>query len=360
MFGGQSKDYRLKRKKMKHIIKCIAYSTVCAAALLMSSCDTDVEPVEINQPGIERQNPELYKNYLAGIRAYKASNHKIMMSWFDNSQTVPFTQAQHINAIPDSVDYVVLTNPGTITEQMMQEIEEVRSQKGMKVVFQISCDAIKTVYEAQKKAFMEKPENARKKFRDFNGFLVDSVNTQLHFIDKYNYDGVIMDFNAKLTYYLTDEEKAEAIALENVFLGISKDWKERHKDKELIMMGRPQHVADKSLFAQARYLIIPTQNEKSVSGVDYLVRKAMVEGVPTDKFIVLANNKSIDETDTKTGYWGKTLAMHSIAKYVASDHTGYTCAGMGLLNANVDYYNASFTYPNLRKVISTINPTVKE
>lgn len=360
MFGGQSNDYRLKRKKMKHIIKYIAYSTLCAVVLLVSSCDTDVEPVKINQSGIEHQNPELYKNYLAGIRAYKASNHKVMMAWFDNSQTVPFTQAQHINVVPDSVDYVVLTNPGMVTEQMMQEIAEVRSQKGTKVVFQISFDALKMAYETQKKAFMAKPENANKKFRDFNGFLVDTVNTQLHFIDKYNYDGVIMDFNAKLTYYLTDAEKAEAIALENDFLGISKDWKERHKDKELIMMGRPQHVTDKSLFAQARYLVIPTQDEKSVSGVDYLVRRALVEGVPTDKFVVLANNKSIDETDTKTGYWGKSLAMYGIAKYVASDHTGYTCAGMGLLSANVDYYNASFTYPNLRKVISIINPTVKE
>lgn len=179
-------------------------------------------------------------------------------------------------------------------------------------------------------------------------------------MDKYNYDGVIMGFNAKLTHYLNDQEKAEAIALENVFLGISKDWKARHPKKELIMMGRPQHVADKSLLEQARYLIIPSQDEKSVSGVDYLVRKAAVEGVPTDKFIIMANNKSIDETDTKTGYWGKTLAMYGIAKFIAADHTGYTCAGMGLLNANVDYYNASFTYPNLRKVISTINPTVKE
>lgn len=326
----------------------------------MSSCDTDVEPVDINQPGIEHQNPELYQRYLASIRAYKASNHKMMMVWFDNSQAVPFTQAQHINAIPDSVDYVVLTQPSMMTKLLLQETDEVRNQKGMKVVFQISCDDIKAAYEAQKKAFIAKNENAGKKFRDFNGFLVDSVNTQLHLVDKYNYDGVIMGFNAKLTSYLNDQEKAEAIALENVFLGISKDWKARHPNKELIMMGRPQHVADKSLLEQARYLIIPSQDEKSVSGVDYLIRKAAVEGVPTDKFIIMANNKSIDQTDTKTGYWGKTLAMHGIAKFVAADHIGYTCAGMGLLNANVDYYNASFTYPNLRKVISTINPTVKE
>ena len=84
-----------------------------------------------------------------------------------------------------------------------------KKSKGHEGVFQISCDDIKAAYEAQKKAFMAKSENAGKKFRDFNGFLVDSVNTQLHLVDKYNYDGVIMGFNAKLTHYLNDQEKAE-------------------------------------------------------------------------------------------------------------------------------------------------------
>lgn len=345
---------------MKHIIKSLTFSTLCAASLFLCSCDTDVEPVDINQPGIEQQNAELYQNYLTKLKAYKASRHKIMMAWFDNGQAVPFSQGQHINAVPDSVDYVVLTKPELLTPQMTQEIEEVRSRKGMKVVFQISCDDLKAGYEAEKKAFEADPANAKKSFKDFKNFLVDSLNTQLKLVDNYNYDGVIMGFNAKLTHYLTEKEKAEAVALENLFLGITRDWAERHKNKELIIMGRPQHVADKTLLEQARYIIIPTQAERSVYGVDYLVRKALAEGVPSDKFIVLVNNKSADETDTKTGYWGKTQAMFGMAKFVASDHVGYACAGMGLLNANVDYYNASFTYPNLRRVISTINPTVKE
>ena len=347
-------------KEMKHIIKSLIFLTICTMTLFLGSCDTDVEPIDINQSGIEKQNAELYRNYLTNLRAYKTSRHKIMMAWFNNSQAIPFTQAQHINAVPDSVDYIVLTKPETLTEQMMKEIEEVKTQKGTKVVFQISCEDIKVAYDAQKKAFVENPDNAGKGFKDFNTYLVDSLNTQMKLIDNFNYDGVIMGFNAKLTLYLTEEQKAEAMAVETVFFGIAKDWVSRHKNKELIMMGRPQYVTDKTLLEQARYIIIPTQAEKSVYGVDFLVRKALDEGVPSDKFILLANNKSADETDTKTGYWGKTLAMHGIAKFVASDHTGYTCAGMGLLNANIDYYNASFTYPNLRKVISTINPTVKE
>ena len=88
-------------------------------------------------------------------------------------------------------------------------------------MFQISCDDIKAAYEAQKKAFMAKSENAGKKFRDFNGFLVDSVNTQLHLVDKYNYDGVIMGFNAKLTHYLNDKRRL-SIAFRKCLLGYFK------------------------------------------------------------------------------------------------------------------------------------------
>lgn len=64
---------------MKHIIKSLTFSTLCAASLFLCSCDTDVEPVDINQPGIEQQNAELYQNYLTKLKAYKASRHKIMM-----------------------------------------------------------------------------------------------------------------------------------------------------------------------------------------------------------------------------------------------------------------------------------------
>ncbi|WP_238319212.1 hypothetical protein [Segatella baroniae] len=53
---------------MKHIIKSLTFSTLCAASLFLCSCDTDVEPVDINQPGIEQQNAELYQNYLTKLK----------------------------------------------------------------------------------------------------------------------------------------------------------------------------------------------------------------------------------------------------------------------------------------------------
>ena len=57
---------------MKTIINILRLSAACAASLLMlASCDTDVESIDINQPSIESQNPELYKQYLGELKAYK-------------------------------------------------------------------------------------------------------------------------------------------------------------------------------------------------------------------------------------------------------------------------------------------------
>lgn len=43
---------------MKTIINILRLSVACAASLLMlASCDTDVESIDINQPGIESQKP---------------------------------------------------------------------------------------------------------------------------------------------------------------------------------------------------------------------------------------------------------------------------------------------------------------
>ena len=87
---------------MKHIIKYIASSFACAAALFaMTACDTDVESVTINEPGINNQNAALYESYLANLRAYKQGKHKIAIGWFDNSHLVPNSQGQQMKAVPD-------------------------------------------------------------------------------------------------------------------------------------------------------------------------------------------------------------------------------------------------------------------
>ena len=68
---------------------------------------------------------------------------------------------------------------------------------------------------------------------------------------------------------------------------------------------------------------------------------------------------SKDKTDTKTGYWGKSLSVLGTAKLAAQQHTDYQIVGLAIDNANNDYYHVRFVYPTIREAISIMNPIVK-
>ena len=347
---------------MKHIMKHITYSMLClATAFFMTGCDTDIESVEINEPGIDTQNAELYASYLTNLKAYKASAHKAVFGWFDNSVKSPASQGQSIIAVPDSLDYLVLSNPANLNARELSEMAKIKKDKDIKALYEISIFSIRDAYDAAKQNFEEKAENSGKTFSpDFKTYLVDTVQARLALCEQFGYDGVVMAFSAKTKIYMTEAEKSEAIALENVFLGIAKDWKTRHADKMLVLSGKPQNVGDKSIFELASYVIIPCVDATNAGSVTYNMNKAAVEGVPADKLIPLVSLYSLDNTDTKTGYWGKIYAALGAARFVASEHASYKMAGLALENINNDYYHANFVYPVVRKAISIVNPTVKK
>lgn len=333
---------------------------VATAAFTLTACDNDVEAVDINEPSIEEQNPELYANYLANLKAYKASNHKVVFGWFNNSAKLPASQGQTIAAVPDSLDYLVVTVPDSLTGQEMYQIQNLKEQKAISTLYEISFTTIRNAYDAGKQAFDEDTTKNKGTFPDFNSYLVSKMQTQLTYCRKYRFDGIVFSFTALTKIYMTEEEKSEEIGYENDFLGIAKDWAQRNTDRLLILSGKPQNVSDQSIFALAKYIIIPCESATNEGGMTYNMSKAAVDGVPAEKLLPMVQLYSLDETDTKTGYWGTKYAALGAAKWVASDHTGITPAGIAMKDIGNDYYHADFVYPTVRRAISIINPTVKK
>lgn len=333
---------------------------VAAAAFTLTACDTDVEAVDINEPGIEEQNPSLYADYLANLKAYKASNHKVVFGWFNNSAKLPASQGQTIAAVPDSLDYLVVTVPDSLTGQEMYQIQNLKEQKAISTLYEINFATIRNAYDVEKQAFDEDTTENKGTFPDFNSYLVNKMQTQLTYCQKYRFDGIVFSFTALTKIYMTEEEKSEEIGYENDFLGIAKDWAQRNTDRLLILSGKPQNVADQTIFALAKYIIIPCESATNDGGVTYNMSKAAVDGVPAEKLLPMVQLYSLDETDTKTGYWGTKYAALGAAKWVASDHTGLTSAGLAMKDIGNDYYHADFVYPTVRQAISIINPTVKK
>jgi len=332
-----------------------------AMSFFITSCDTDVESVDLNEPGIESQSNALYNAYLNNLRTYKNSAHKAVFGWFDNSVKSPASQGQSIVAVPDSLDYLVVTNPSNLNAREYTEIGTILDSKGIRTLYEINYNTISAAYDAEKQAFEEDPANEGKTFKpDFNSYLVEKVQEQLTYCEQYDYAGVVMTFYAKTKLYMTEQEKATQRALENDFLGIAKDWKERHAGKMLVLAGKPQNVDDKTILDAASYIIIPCTDATDEGGVTYNFVKAAVDGVPTNKFVPLVMLYSTDPTDTKTGYWGDRFAAIGAARFCAAVHSGYKVAGLALGNINSDYYHANFVYPVVREAISIVNPTVQK
>ena len=112
---------------MKNKSKIVA-ALLFATNLAFVSCDdwTDVESIDIKQPNIEEQNPELYTKYLENLRQYKESEHKQVYAWFNNSEKSPFSLAHHLKSPPDSIDAVSLNYPDNLSDWEIKEISDIQ------------------------------------------------------------------------------------------------------------------------------------------------------------------------------------------------------------------------------------------
>ena len=119
-----------------------ALPSVCAGLLALSSLSscsdwTRPESVEIHAPTLEEQDPELYAQYLQNLREYKESDHKMVFGWFDNSASTPAGQSDRLAALPDSLDAVVLMYPDHIDSWELDEMRDIRQDKGTRVLYTI-------------------------------------------------------------------------------------------------------------------------------------------------------------------------------------------------------------------------------
>lgn len=325
--------------------------------LILSSCSdwTDIESVNIEDPRIQSQNPELYAQYLANLRDYKKSNHKLTYVWYDNSVKVPFNRAQHIECLPDSVDVVVLMCPDNLVERELKEIDVVRKDKGMKVVLEIDYDDIKFEYEKM----LASLENADEYTNDhFVAYILEKMQKGFKLSAKYNYDGIVFGYKGKNTSHMTDDEKLLHLANERVFMGVVRTWYENNPSKNFIFEGNPQFLLDKTILPFCKNIIVPCTDLTSGDAISARMELTVIDGVPNDRFIVSAETISLSPSEA-IGWWSqanKLTATRGTAQWIAGEHTGYNAQGIAIYNVINDYYNPTMVYQNTRTAINIMNP----
>lgn len=336
--------------------------SLVALSVSFASCSdwTDDESVGFESNKVDETNPALYEKYLENVRNYKNSEHKVVYTWFDNSTKQPVSKAHHISSVPDSVDYIVMLHPNNLLAWELKDIEVVR-KKGTKLLISFDFDKTKSEYDETIASMVNAGEDISQ-MPPFMTVLSDSVDHAFKIIKKYDYDGLIIGYKGKAILHMTPEEKAEFTKYQETFISMTSIWKENNKNKILTFMGKPQNIIDKTVLASYQHIILPTQSSVNLSQVVFQTKSALDENVPTNKFVAIAETKSLDKSDKKTGMWtdGQT-AIQGISDWAVSTHVDYTVAGIGIYNVSRDYYyNAGTTYSSSRSAIQTLNPSLKK
>lgn len=365
-----------------------------AVAVLSTACSdwTENESLNIHYPSLEEQNPELYKQYLEALRAYKASDHKVMFVTFRNSATTPTHRNQHLTVLPDSIDFVCLANPDNLFPALAEQMREVREKKATRFVYQIDYNAIETLWKkvleeeeaakpeepvdpdqpeqtavAQEDGDSEPEDPAAALEKRFLAFCSEQVGQQLAYCDKYGYDGIEVNYTGRSPIAMQHEEKAQYAARQEAFFAGVKSWLDTHADKLLFFRGKPQNLVDKGVLQLCDYIIIPTLEAISGDQMSYAVLMACVADVPADRFIIGVKTPSLTDPTDNSGYFsgveadGKTKirASRGAAEWVVAPAASYTKAGVAIADVENDYFFRYSVYKNVREAIDIMNPAPK-
>lgn len=350
---------------MKSTIKNILTSALLVATLSLAACSDWIEPegLDIENPKLEDQNPELYARYLEKLNAYKAGDHKVVFVTMNNPVgQAPVLRNQHLTTLPDSVDFIVMNNPADLHPDYVKEMTEVR-KKGTRVLYAMQFETYEEEWEQMLKADPKLTEE------EALAYFGDRTRADLALCDRYGFDGVIFGYTGRSLVSVKPEELEGYTARQKTLLDPVTEWRNSHKGKVFTFMGRADNLVpeNRTILAECNHIIVPTdnaQNENELSVKALTVAKA--EGVPSDRIVVTALEIRPDDKDKVFGYFGtkdekgeKVRALYGASVWATLPSSNFTRAGLLVKDVEADYYNRLLIYPHLREAISIMNPSPK-
>lgn len=338
-------------------IRKIAQLAFCS--VLMASCSdwTEIESLDIKTPTLEGSNPELYESYLASLREYKASEHKVVIAKFDNKETNPVGQGEHISALPDSIDYVILNNPDNLNPVIESEMEEIRVKKGTKTLYTIDYDAIEEEYNT-----LQESENKEESSDTFIEFCNTKMDELLTIYAQYKFDGINFVYNGRYIKSLPDDEYKKQLARQEAFFGKISEWIINNQDAMFLFEGKPENlVAGIDLLQKSKFIIIPSLESVSSDELLLSIENSIADFIPNDRYIIGVTLPSITDKLDESGYFNKLdengdklLAVLGAADFIISNRGNFDKLGMCVERVQNDYHSTP-DYCNIKKAISIMN-----
>lgn len=290
------------------------------AALLLAavSCSdwTEMETVDNTVSKPWEQDPALWADYTAALRAYKQSEHYLSYARLYNSPAQATSEQDFMRCLPDSLDIVTLTNADNFSAYDAEDMAVMR-EKGTRVLYQVD-------YAGRKAEFAD----------------AAALKTYL--------DGVIAAVAAHgLDGYSFTADPLDAAATATIVATLSAA---RSDGQLLVFEGNPLSVAEADR-AKLDFVVLDTEKAENATDVRLQVLNATgYAGIPANRLLLAAEIDAPLQDADRTEYAAVELMARCVVEYGP-------LAGFAAYNIAGDYYHADRNYSTIREAIQTLNPS---
>ncbi len=266
-----------------------------AAGLALASC-TDVKSIETKIVHPWEEDSDMWDNYTQSLRDYKASEHNFVYVQLYNSPEHASGEQCFMRCLPDSLDFVALTNPAGLSEYDIEDLPMMKA-KGTRVLLCVADPAM-----AQAAAAVA------------GGASLDG-------------------------WQICGRAAAAAVST----LATSKA-----EGQWLVYDGEPSELSAEDR-ALVDLFILPTSSLSDVQDVwmKYL-SATLVCGIPGEKLLFSATPGATIRNEERQDCDALTEMASRVIKYKP-------VAGLAVLGSEGDYYHADGNYTALRAVIGNLN-----
>ena len=286
--------------------------------LLGASCSdwTETEAIENTVYKPWEQDPALWADYTAALRAYKQSEHYLSYARLHNSPAQAASEQDFMRCLPDSLDIVTLTNADNFSAYDAEDMAVMR-EKGTKVLYQVD-------YAGRKAEFADAAA------------LVSYL------------DGVIASVAANgLDGYSFTADPLDAAATASIVATLSAA---KTDGQLLVFEGNPLSVAaaDRD---KLDYVVLDTEKAENTTDVRLQVLNATdYAGIAADRLLLAAEIDAPLQDADRTEYAAVELMARCVVEFGP-------LAGFAAYNIAGDYYHADRNYSTIREAIQTLNPS---
>lgn len=345
---------------MNRIFKTLVLFAAVALCGVGCSKWTEQQAVDFKYTTLEEKNPGLYQEYLKSLCAYRETEHPVMIVRIDNVATTPIGRAEHINSVPDSVDFIVLNSP-VVSEAVLAEAKELREKKAQKTLLSIDYTAIDKAYKLYVEDLEEQePEEGQDPIEPITEeeFIDNVVKDFLTVFETTKLDGILASYNGKNPASLTSADSTAVKSLQSAFFKPLVD-RIASTGKTFFFEGNARNlILDEDVLGLAKYIIVPVESKTNALAIDNVVLNTLAPQVPEDKFV--AGVAALDVTDKQATdglFSGESSAAVGAAYWAVTPAADFSKCGVCVNHAQYDYYHIGADYCEIRKAISVMNPS---